>query len=237
MGRVANRQNQALETNSPPKRRRFCVKMQFMKKLSIILATILVLGGVGYFAYTTFFIPHVVVINVAMPNVSYKYSNLPSDTSVVFFNNDTGNWYADGHRIGSGSVTVMVPPGMPNGTYSMQLIDSKTGKKMTNNRESFVVGLGAPPAATIDQSSLNTSTHNPIISGVAQNVYDVAILVEDANFRRYFGSEADVSPENGGKWAIVVENIPNGTYSVKVFNSRGTGEDVLARGTLTVSAD
>lgn len=205
-----------------------------MKKSLIIL--IILFSGIGYFAYTIFFVPRVAIANVAMPNVSYKYSNLPADTAVVFFNNDTGNWYTSGNRNGSGEVTVMIPPGTPNGTYTMQAIDTKTGKKLTSNKESFVVGPGAEPTATIDQSSLNASTRNPVISGTAQNVYDVAILVEGADFRKYFGSEADVSPERGGRWAITASNVPNGTYSVKVFNSRDSEQEVLASGTLTVLA-
>ena len=208
-----------------------------MKKIVMVSTIFVALGVIIYFVYVIFFAVNITVINVAVPNISFKYSNLPTkDISVVFFNKDTGNWYMDRQRSGSGEATTMVSPGMPQGNYSLQVINTQTTKKLAES-ESFTVGAGAKPIITIDQASLSTSIRNPIISGTAQNIYDISILVEDASLRRYFGGEADVSPENGGVWSIKLteSDLPNGVYTVKVFNSRDGSQGVLASGTLVVS--
>lgn len=196
--------------------------------------------GVAYFLYARVFSTQITLTDVFVPNVSFKYKNVPqAGISVVFINQDTGSSYVAASRMSvSGETTVMIPTGVPQGVYSIRIQNNQTLKKLAESG-TFIVGPGAKPIVKIDKNTLISSTHHPILSGIAQNISDISILVEDSSQRRYFGGEVDVFPANGGAWSITLTemSLPNGMYVVRVFNSRDDSQGALANETLVVSAE
>ncbi len=202
-----------------------------MKKYYILICVVGVVG-VAFFAYISLFLQRVTVLNVNMPSISYRYENLSANHSIVFVNEATGNWYMDRNLSGSGEITTMIPAGTPHGTYVLSILDTQAGK-FSAKSESFTYASDEKPIVTIDQNSLKSSSRNPVISGTAQNISDIAILVEDKSSQRYFGGEVDL---NGSTWMVTLNEteLPKGEYTVQIFNSRDDSQGVLATGKLLV---
>ena len=90
-------------------------------------------------------------------------------------------------------------------------------------------------SATIDSSSLTTSSNNPTITGTAKNTSYLSVSVYGYNGEKSaYNSGLTVSVVNG-KWSTKpLSYLPFGTYTVKVFDT--AKGDLLTSGTLVVSS-
>jgi hypothetical protein len=146
------------------------------------------------------------------------------------------------------------------GVFTAQVLSQATGGAIGTATVTVFSGQkGSSPSATIDQSSLNTGTASPTITGTASNtvamcmwvyksgvtpVQNTANLTSGANLAgqactpaAYDGQEAVMSISNG-HWSISFPQnyFQSGTYNVAIYNESQTNfGNLLASGTLTVN--
>lgn len=88
--------------------------------------------------------------------------------------------------------------------------------------------------ATIDADSLAaTSKARPSLTGDATNVKTVRVLIENSAGKRLFKSKA--LKVRNDHWRVTAsKKLPEGTYTVTVYDARDKKQATLAQGTLTV---
>jgi type II secretory pathway pseudopilin PulG len=111
-----------------------------------------------------------------------------------------------------------------------QIQDAINGSSDTSSQGTAPTSVNAAPAgvpsATIDQTSLVSTSHTPIITGTATNVTNLHVFVGDDS---YGPTVVD------GKWSTYSPvTLAPGTYPVIIKISMLAPETVLATGTLVV---
>ncbi len=164
------------------------------------------------------------VVNVAQ--VSHTYTTPGTYTATISYESGVD---ANGLRNTSG----FVPLTDSSGNHLAQTI-TVTGS------------TSGTPTASIDQSSLTTSSANPTITGAASGVTSIGVSIDQSFYSPTSPSpslQATDVPVINGRWSATVQNnpvalqlIPGQTYVVTVFyNVPDKGQSVLATGTLTVT--
>lgn len=88
----------------------------------------------------------------------------------------------------------------------------------------------AEASATINASSLSSSSFNPTISGTAEGVLSVAFSLGDDGGKVY--GSGDISISDSGKWSHTISTaLTNGTYTISLY---GSNNDLLTEETLTI---
>jgi hypothetical protein len=98
---------------------------------------------------------------------------------------------------------------------------------------SSISGLSAQtglPLISIDQSSLIATSSAPVITGTAQNVSMLILVVDAGNAVSY---ENDSVPVTNGVWSATTSPLSNGAYKVTARSIKG---NAVAAGYLIVSA-
>lgn len=111
--------------------------------------------------------------------------------------------------------------------------------------------IAGTPSATIDQSSLSSSSILPTLSGTAVNTNAVAVVLSNgpvtANTASNFLASSKSIPVINGHWSVTLENgtegnwnmaggtLNSGSYNVSVFSENGNGT-VIASGILVINA-
>ncbi len=87
--------------------------------------------------------------------------------------------------------------------------------------------------ATFDAKTLTTEKTKPTITGTAEDVAKVRVLIEDAKGKRVWRSSAVRVRDDEWK-ARVTKTLKNGTYEISILDGTSSKGKVLETGTLTI---
>lgn len=134
----------------------------------------------------------------------------------------------------SGSCSFTLPAAVV-GDYQIILLRNNGYLPMARSNTVSVTAAAPTPApsATINASSLNSTSATPTISGTASNVSTVNFAVYSSSGQTMFSSGA-LAVSNGSWSAAVTMSLVSGSYTVKVYEG-STQSNTLANGTLVVS--
>ncbi len=124
------------------------------------------------------------------------------------------------------------------GVYTVSVYTAVGGTLLTTGTLS-ILGNALQPTATIDQSSLTSTSNTPTITGTAQGVSQVELTIVSSSGVAYgsgvLGANRD-APVVNGRWSFPATlGLSNGSYTVTVRSVDDGTNMVPVTGTLTVT--
>ena len=92
----------------------------------------------------------------------------------------------------------------------------------------------ATPDASFDEETLSTTSVKPKLSGEAEDVRSVRLVIENEDGKRVFRSR-EARVDKDGEWKIrVTKKLKKGEYEVSLVGPKSTDYEVLATDTLVI---
>jgi hypothetical protein len=183
--------------------------------------------------------PSITYSYISSGNVIGSFTNLPANSQIRFVNASTGQRYdAQSTMVwsgGSGPLSITIPNDLPNGTYYLRATDYYNPNTTIAQSSSFQAGTTqVAPTATIDQSSLSTTSTHPRITGTAHGVNAVGLSIGKNGGK--FDGTGTFNMDQYGNWGVTLNNqtYEPGTYQVDVYSDTNV---LLISGTLTVTGN
>lgn len=96
--------------------------------------------------------------------------------------------------------------------------------------------FAATPDASFDETSLTTTSTKPKLSGDAEDVRTVRLVIENEDGKRVFRSRE--TRVRNDEWKIrVTKKLKKGTYEVSLVGPKSIDNEVLATSTLTIGTE
>jgi hypothetical protein len=170
--------------------------------------------------------------DAAQVTLSGSASNV-SIVSIALDNADGGSGRAN-VNVSNGRWSVTFGSVFP-GTHTVTVMDADTGQyysRVLITGRLSVSGSPAAATATIDQSSLSSTSDHPRITGRASGTSVVGLSISKGGDK--FDGTGSFATDQYGNWGITLSNqiYASGTYTVYVYDG---SNNLLTSGTLTVS--
>ncbi|MFI8378906.1 Ig-like domain-containing protein [Leeuwenhoekiella sp. NPDC079379] len=126
---------------------------------------------------------------------------------------------------GDGTFTLVIPAGneIPDGTYDVvaTATDDAGNTSSDVTTDELVIDTAAPTVPTVD--ALVTNSNTPTITGTADSVDDLVVVVNGVT---YTEGDGNLTDNGDGTWTLIIpagNEIPDGTYDVVVTATDGAG--------------
>jgi len=167
----------------------------------------------------------------------------PKDGSSYLYDQlDSGSWYELAANLETNHTALShdferTRPGGNVTSFVDQLGCKGEGGRHCYNLGDFPLESGEAPmirSASIDASSLTTTSSNPVISGSASGITGVSFLLTDGTYKIYDITSSNI-PVTNGRWSFYLSASPlsSGTYYITVSAPDG---EILSNKTLVVDS-